>query len=126
MLAPADRSERAEDVETREAGRSRSLVGTIALAAAVIAALAITILLLGIAFDIEGAEEGEETSGWRAIFDIAWFSWLLGSLVALVAGALAYFSGRRRGDPGTTRAGTIALVVFVISVVIFIIAAAGD
>ncbi len=110
-------------MDDRPTGRGRSTVATIAIAAAVISAVAITILLIGIAFDIEGAEEGEETAGARVIFDIAWFSWLLSSLVALVAGAIAYFSGRRNGEPATTRAGAIALGVFAVSLVIFLFAA---
>ncbi len=99
--------------------RRRSLVGTLALAAAVIAAVALAILLVGVAFDIEGAEEGEDTSGWRVIFAIAWVSWLVASLAALVTGAIAYFVGRSRREPETTRNGVIALAVFVVSLVVF-------
>jgi hypothetical protein len=54
-------------------------VAWLALVAAAISALGIAIILFGIAFDIEGAEEGEEG---RAIFDVAWVSYLLGGIAA--------------------------------------------
>ena len=100
----------------------RSTVAWLALAAAAISAVGIAIILLGIAFDIEGAEEGEE--GGSAIFDIAWFSYLLGGIAALVLGAAAFVLGRRRNEAGTERAGLIALAYVAIAVIIFVIAAA--
>ena len=87
---------------------------------------AIAIILLGIAFYIEGAEEGEETSGFRVIFDIAWLSYLLGAIAALALGIAARVIGRRRGERGTARAGTIALGWVVIAVLIAVIAGATD
>ena len=111
-------------METRVEGRRRSTIATLALAATVISAVGLAILLVGIAFDIEGASEGEDTSGWRVIFDIAWLSWLFGSLAALVTGAIAYWVGRKNDDAGTSRIGLIALGWFVVSLVIFLIVGA--
>ena len=99
----------------------RSPLAWLALAAAAISALGIAIILFGIALDIEGAEEGEEGS---AIFEVAWFSYLLGALAALVLGAATFIVGRRRNEAGTKRAGLIALAYVAIAVVIFVIAAA--
>ena len=99
----------------------RSTLAWLALAAAAISALGIAILLFGIAFDIEGAEEGEEG---RAIFDVAWFSYLFGGIAALLLGAAAFTLGRRRNEPATKQAGVIALVYVAIAAVIFVIAAA--
>ena len=109
---------------TTPARSTRSTVGLLALAAVAISAIGIAIILLGIAFDIEGAEEGEETSGLRVIFDIAWLSYLLGAIGALALGIAALVIGRRRGDARATRAGTIALGWVAIAVVIALIAGA--
>ena len=111
---------------TTPARSTRSTVGSLALAAAATSAIGIAIILLGIAFDIEGAEEGEETSGFRVIFDIAWLSYLLGAIAALALGIAALVIGRRRGERGTARAGTIALGWVVIAVLIAVIAGATD
>ena len=99
----------------------RSTLAWLALAAAAISALGIAIILFGIAVDIEGAEEGEDG---RAIFDLAWISYLLGGLAALVLGAAALLLGRRRNEAGTQRAGLVALVYVAIALIIFVIAAA--
>ena len=104
-----------------EPASRRSTLGWLALAAAAISALGIAIILIGIAFDIEGAREGEEGS---VIFEIAWFSFLLGGIGALGLGAAAFLLGRRRAEPATERAGLIALIYTAVAVVIFIVAAA--
>ena len=99
----------------------RSTLAWLALAAAAISALGIVIILFGIAFDIEGAEEGEEG---RAIFDVAWISYLLGGIAALALGGVAFLLGRRRNEAWTKRAGLITLAYVGIAVIIFVIAAA--
>ncbi len=99
----------------------RSTGAWLALAAAAISAIGIAIILIGIAFDIEGAEEGEEGS---FIFSIAWFSFLFGAIAALILGAIAFVFGRRRNERITRRAGLIALGYVAVAVVIFVIAAA--
>ncbi len=106
--------------QQRDAAQGRSMLGTVALASAPISALGIVIILFGIALDIEGARECEEGS---VIFEIAWISFLLGALGALVAGALAFFRGRKRQERATERAGITALAYFAVAVVIFIVAA---
>ena len=40
--------------------------------------------MIGIAFNIEGAEEGEETAGWRVVFEIAWWSFFFGAIASLL------------------------------------------
>ncbi len=100
--------------------RGRSPLAWLALAAAAISALGIAVILVGIALDIEGAQEGEEGS---VIFGIAWISYLLGAIAALVLGAVALALGRRRGERETERAGTIALGYFLVALVVFVVAA---
>jgi formate hydrogenlyase subunit 3/multisubunit Na+/H+ antiporter MnhD subunit len=107
---------------TLEARRGRSALASLALAVAAISAVGIVIILIGIALDIEGAEEGEETGGWRVLFEIAWLSFFFGAIASLILGLIAFFTGRRRAEPDTTRAGSIALGWFAIAVVIFIVA----
>ena len=104
-----------------ESTNRRSTLAWLALAAAAISAVGIAILLVGIAFDIEGAEEGEEG---KAIFDIAWFSYFFGGIGALILGLLAFLLGQRRNEPSTRRAGVVALAYVAIAVVIFVIASA--
>ena len=101
--------------------RGRSSWARLALIATAISAAGLAILLVGIAFDIEGAREGEEGP---AIFGVAWVSYLFGGIAALVTGAVALALGRRRNDPGTSRAGMIAFGYAVIAIVVFVIAAA--
>lgn len=105
-----------------DARRGRSALGSLAIAVAAISALGIAIILVGIALDVEGAQEGENTGGWRFLFEIAWWSFFFGAIASLILGLIAFFTGRRRAEPDTTRAGSIALAWFAVSVVIFIIA----
>ncbi len=109
------------DLSYAEPTARRSTLGLLALAAAAISAVGIAIILIGIAFDIEGAQEGEQGP---IIFPIAWFSYLLGGLAAIVLGAIAFVVGRRRNEKGTKRAGLIALAWAVIAVIIFIVSVA--
>ena len=101
--------------------RGRSPLAWLALAAAAVSAVGLVILLVGIAFDIEGAQEGEEGP---FIFSIAWVSYLLGGIAALVLGAIAFFLGRSRDDDATRKAAIVALAYAAIAVVVFVIAAA--
>ena len=98
----------------------RSMLGLLALAAAAISLVGIAIIMVGIVLDIEGAREGEE--GYM-IFEIAWVSFLLGGIGALVLGAIAFMLGRKRNERQTERAGVLALGYAAVAVVIFIIAA---
>jgi hypothetical protein len=100
--------------------RGRTPLATTALAVAAASALGIIIILVGIVLDIEGAREGEEGS---VVFEIAWGAFLLGAIASLILGVAALLVGRRRADPGTARAGSIALGWFVIAVLIFVVAA---
>ena len=102
--------------------RRRSLLGSLAILVAAISAIGIVVILIGIAFDIEGAQEGEETGGWRVLFEIAWWSFFFGAIASLILGLAAFLLGRRRGEPETARAGKIALGWFALAVVIFVIA----
>jgi uncharacterized membrane protein len=102
--------------------RRRSLLGSLAILVAAISAIGIVVILIGIAFDIEGAQEGEETGGWRVLFEIAWWSFFFGAIASLILGLAAFLMGRRRGEPETARAGKIALGWFALAVVIFVIA----
>ena len=111
----------AETVDTTRQ-RRRSPLASLAIAVAAISAIGIAIILIGIAFDIEGAEEGEETGGWRVLFEIAWWSFFFGAIASLVLGVAAFLLGRRNNEPETARAGKIALGWFAIAVVIFVIA----
>lgn len=104
-----------------EPNRRRSTLAWVTLAAAAVSALGLVILLVGIALDIEGAQEGEEGS---VIFDIAWLSFLLGGLASLVLGALSFFLGRSRDEAGTRQAGILALAYAAIAIVVFVIAGA--
>ena len=99
--------------------RGRTPLAWVTTLAAAISALGIVIILIGLALDIEGAREGEEGS---VIFEIAWWAFFFGAIASLVLGLIAYFVGRRTGEPGTARAGRLALVWFGIAVVIFLIA----
>lgn len=104
-----------------EPNRRRSTLAWVTLAAAAISALGLIVLLVGIAFDIEGAQEGEEGP---AIFELAWLSFLLGGLVSLVLGAVCFVLGRGRDEAGTRRAGLVALAYAAIAVVVFVIVGA--
>jgi hypothetical protein len=107
------------ETDTRSEVDRRSTLGWLALAAAAISALGLIILLIGIAFDIEGAREGEEGP---VIFSIAWVSYLIGGLGALVLGGIAYATGRSRNDAATKQSGLIALAYAAIAVVVFVVA----
>jgi len=106
-------------VEPSARTHRRTPLATTALAAAAVSALGIIIILVGIVLDIEGAREGEEGS---VLFEIAWGAFLLGAIASLILGVAALLVGRRRDEPGTARAGTIALGWFMISIVIFVVA----
>ena len=95
-----------------------SAVGRVAIAASVISFLGLLILLIGDIANIEGAKEDEEGP---VIFDIAWISFSVGALIALVAGLIAFVQGRSRGDAGTKRAGQLALIYFVVAVLLLIV-----
>jgi LPXTG-motif cell wall-anchored protein len=95
------------------------MLAWLTVAAAAVSAVGIAIILIGIAFDIEGAQEGEAGP---AIFGVAWISYLLAGIAALILGAAALVVGRRRNDPATTRAGIIALGYVVLAIIIFMIA----
>jgi hypothetical protein len=106
---------------TAQPQSGRSTLAWLALAAAAVSALGIAVILVGTAFDIEGAREGEEGP---VIFNIAWLSYLFGGIAALILGATALVLGRRRDEPATRRAGLIALAYVALAVVIFAIAVA--
>jgi hypothetical protein len=106
-------------VEPSAPTQRRTPLATTALAAAAVSVLGIIIILVGIVLDIEGAREGEEGS---VLFEIAWGAFLLGAIASLILGVAALLIGRRRAEPGTARAGSIAVGWFVIALVIFIIA----
>ena len=100
--------------------RGRSLLATLALAVTAISVLGIIIIFIGLLFDIEGAREGDEDV---LIFNISWLSFFFGAIASLILGAAALVVGRRRAEPDTGRAGTIAVGWFVIALVIFVLSA---
>ena len=100
--------------------RGRSLLATLALAVTAISVLGIIIIFIGLLFDIEGAREGDEDV---LIFNISWLSFFFGAIASLILGAAALVVGRRRAEPDTARAGTIAVGWFVIALVIFVLSA---
>jgi hypothetical protein len=95
-----------------------SWLGWVALGLAVLSALGLLILLVGILFDIEGAREGEEGP---FIFNIAWLSFSLGGIAAAIAGVAAIVVGRMRNLPATFRNGLIAVGYFVGALLLFLI-----
>jgi hypothetical protein len=92
----------------------RSVVGTIALLLAAVSALGLAALLIG---DLVGADGFEDTES-STLAARSWVSFLLGGILALVTGVVAWLLGRNRGRSGDIQAGEIAVGWFVLAVVI--------
>lgn len=104
--------------------RRRSVLGTVALAAATISAIAFAALLVGALAGMEGFQEGESAT---LLGTVLWFTFMIGAIVALVFGAVAFLGGRAKGRAGDQRAGLLALgwcVIAVLAVVLISVLAA--
>lgn len=108
-----------KDSTLNEAASRRSVIGSIALGLAGLSALGLLVLLVGQIAGIEGASEGEEDV---LVFDVAWVTFFLAGVAALITGLIALFLGRREGNGATARAGMIALGYVVVAVVLVFIA----
>lgn len=85
-----------------------------------ISVLGFLVLVIGDVAGIEGADEGEEGS---FVFDIAWVSFSLGAIIALVAGVVALLKGHRSHRADEERAGKIGIGYFLLAVIITAITA---
>ena len=104
-------------------GQHRSALGTTALTAAVLSALAFVALLIGAFAGSNGFDEGEKAT---TVVAVVWFSFVLGALVALFFGVFALILGPSRGMTGDARAGRLAVGWFLIAVLTVIVMNARD
>lgn len=93
----------------------RSIWTGVPIGAAALSALGAAILLVGVLFDIEGAQSDEEGP---FIFAIAWFLLVPVGLVALVTGIAALALGIRRREQRLKRAGLIAVAWVAVGVLL--------
>lgn len=103
----------AQDVQ-RQAGRSA--VGTVALVATVLSAIALVVMLVGSVVEAEGFTDDPNDNS--AFADWTWLTFSLGGLVALVSGVVAWVTGRRSGRAGDVRAGQTAIGYLVLALVV--------
>ena len=101
----------------------RSMLGTTAVAAASISAVAFVALIVGAVLRLKGFQEGESATTLGAI---VWFAFVLGALLAIFFGVFAFFVGRSRGLAGEKRAGLVGIGWFVAAVLAVVIISALD
>lgn len=89
------------------------MLGTTALTAAVVSALAFAALMVGALAGLDGFQQGEDATAFGAVL---WFAFVLGALVGLFFGVFALILGRSRRLPGEGRAGRLAVGWFVVAV----------
>lgn len=95
----------------------RSRLGTLAIAAGGISAVAFLALLFGVIAGVEGLEEGEDA----VLGTVLWSFFTIGALIALVLGVAAFALGRAKHRPADRQAGLVGMGWFLVAVLLVVI-----
>lgn len=107
----------ADITESRDL-RRRSILGTSAIAVAVISALAFIGLVVGALAGMKGFEEGEDAT---LVGSVLWVTFSIGAIVALIVGLIAFFVGRGKHRNADRRAGLLAIGWFAVAVLAIVV-----
>lgn len=97
----------------------RSIVGTTALVAAAVSAIALLVLFIAITSDAKGFQSDSDVT--TPLSYVVFLTWLVALVVSLITGAIAWFTGRRSARPGDVRAGKTAAGYLVVTIVVIVI-----